>query len=193
MIDKLSAKAAGALCSAIDNDEKYDLYKYAFFVILSSALHIVVVIILGICFGLLAESIIFYLSFILIRKFAGGYHAKTSAVCFWISFLINGTVLIIMKLLNFFNSPVITISAIISFFIILIISPVENDNKPLSSNEKKVYRTVSIIISAILLMSVFLLRIFGLYSFGNSVGFGMFTSAAVAAAEKIRKMLHKKI
>ncbi|UKI22435.1 MAG: accessory gene regulator B family protein [Anaerotruncus sp.] len=36
---------------------------------------------LGLIFGCFIESVIFYISFAAIRKFAGGYHAATEARC----------------------------------------------------------------------------------------------------------------
>lgn len=59
----------------IKNEDK-EIYKYAFNIILSSLIHIATVMILGLCFNLLIESLIFYCAYIVIRKFAGGYHAK---------------------------------------------------------------------------------------------------------------------
>lgn len=192
MIDKLSAKAAKTLCDAVNDNEKYDLYEYAFFIILSSILHFITVIILGICFNLLAESLIFYISFIVIRKFAGGYHADTPTKCFWFSFVINSVILLTIRLLSCINIPMIsTILTATSFIIIIIFSPVENDNKPLSSKEKKIYRIISIIISTIMLSITFLLQIFYLYSFANSVCLGMTVCAIVLVIEKIRKLILK--
>lgn len=70
----------------IKNEDK-EIYKYAFNIILSSLIHIATVMILGLCFNLLIESLTFYCAYIVIRKFAGGYHAKTPTRCYIVSII----------------------------------------------------------------------------------------------------------
>ena len=71
--DKQTIKPQKVLYCVKDDKE---IYKYAFNIILSSLIHIATVMILGLCFNLLIESLTFYCAYIVIRKFAGGYHAK---------------------------------------------------------------------------------------------------------------------
>ena len=75
MIKLISSKAACLLCKE-DDEESFELYKYAIYILISAIFHIITVILLGIFFNMPIESIVFYCSFIAIRKFAGGYHAK---------------------------------------------------------------------------------------------------------------------
>lgn len=70
----------------IKNEDK-EIYKYALNIILSSLIHIATVMILGLCFNLLIESLVYYFAFIIIRKFAGGYHAKTPTRCYIVSII----------------------------------------------------------------------------------------------------------
>lgn len=87
MIKLISDKFACFLCKDEGQKNNFDLYEYAVYIILSSAFHIITVIALGLCFNLLVESLVFYFSFIAIRKFAGGYHAKTPTRCYIISII----------------------------------------------------------------------------------------------------------
>ena len=96
MIKLISSKAACFLCKE-DDKETLELYEYAIYIVLSAILHIVTIIILGVCFDMLFESIVFYGSFILIRKFAGGYHAKTPIRCYLFSAMSNIIVLSAIK------------------------------------------------------------------------------------------------
>ena len=77
----------------VDNDiiknEDKELYQYALSITISAVIHILTVIVLGITFSLVVESIIFYTCFIAIRKFAGGYHAKTARGCYFFSVLLT--------------------------------------------------------------------------------------------------------
>ena len=82
MIKLISSKVARILCKDEKHTDNYELYEYAIYIILFSAFHMATVIVLGLVFNLLTESLVFYLSFIVIRKFAGGYHAKTPTRCY---------------------------------------------------------------------------------------------------------------
>lgn len=87
MIKLISDKFACFLCKDEGQKDNFDLYEYAVYIILASALHIATIIVLGLFFNLLVESLVFYFSFIAIRKFAGGYHAKTPTRCYIISII----------------------------------------------------------------------------------------------------------
>lgn len=50
----------------------------------------------GMC-GMFAESIVFFLCFIGVRRYAGGYHADTQARCYVISFGITVSAFAIIK------------------------------------------------------------------------------------------------
>ena len=75
MIKLISSKVACILCKE-DDDETLELFEYGIYIVLSAILHTATVILLGLLLNMLVESIIFYCSFIAIRKFAGGYRHK---------------------------------------------------------------------------------------------------------------------
>lgn len=142
MIKLISSKAARILCKDEKHTDNYELYEYALYIILSSLLHIATIIILGLCFNLLVESIVFYLSFIVIRKFAGGYHAKTPTRCYLfsiVSSIVSFNLIIFIE--NLYGGVIIMIMIeLFCIIFIFIISPLDSDNNPLNRNEKKAYR-----------------------------------------------------
>lgn len=82
MITSLGKKIARRLAaSGTISPEEIDLYGYGFFLLLSSTLYLIVVAIFGSVFGVLWESIVFYLLFSILRGYAGGIHAKTERGC----------------------------------------------------------------------------------------------------------------
>lgn len=103
MIKLISSKVARILCEDEKHTDNYELYEYAIYILLSSAFHIATVIVLGLVFNLLTESLVFYLSFIVIRKFAGGYHAKTPTRCYIISIITIVLMLCIIKWILIIN------------------------------------------------------------------------------------------
>lgn len=125
-----------------------ELYEYAAKVFFQSIISIVVTIFIGIAFGMIRECLCFIFVFIILRKFTGGLHAKKYSHC-----LISSTALIIMSLIvirvlekNRFQIIFMCLT-MIAVVIICVLSPIENNNKPLSKKEKRVYKAFSIVLS----------------------------------------------
>ena len=78
MISKLSKKIVNQL-NILDDEQ--ELYEYGFFILLSQILYFIIAIIIGTICGTVFESIIFYIAFQFIRRYAGGYHASTETRC----------------------------------------------------------------------------------------------------------------
>lgn len=196
MIDSVSEKCIKFF---VDNDiiknEDKELYQYALSITISAVIHILTVIVLGITFSLVVESIIFYTCFIAIRKFAGGYHAKTARGCYLFSVLLSVILLIVLKLLicnmsNVINIITITVS-LISTVCIRIMAPLDTENNPLSDKEKIVYRRVARIISLLVFIIFMVFLIFGQYNIALSVGLGIFMSVLVLTMRKIQLISSK--
>ena len=153
MIKLISSKVARILCEDEKHTDNYELYEYAIYIILSSAFHMATVIVLGLVFNLLTESLVFYFSFIAIRKFAGGYHAKTPVRCYLFSFASNIIILCLVKWLSSINTLFIFIFIIFELLcvvLILLISPLDTENNPLTGQEKKMYRMLTSIITILI-------------------------------------------
>ena len=88
MISKFAEKLVDCLyCQHDKSDDEQELYKYGFFVLLSQILYLIIAIILGSIFKSVFESVIFYIAFQFIRRYAGGFHAKTETRCEILSIL----------------------------------------------------------------------------------------------------------
>lgn len=189
MIKLISVKAACFLCIDEKNKDSYELYEYATYIILSSAFHIATVIVLGLCFNLLIESLVFYFSFIAIRKFAGGYHAKTPTRCYLFSIVSNMIMFYLIKWLNGACTLFVYLFMMIGLFClveILLISPLDTENNPLTEQEKKIYRMLTSIISILICMTSTLFIFMGYRNIGNSMICGVIMSALVLLMRKIQ-------
>ncbi len=105
----------------------------------------------GIIFGLVIESILFFIAFFAIRSSAGGIHAKKEYVCMIctsILLLFSIAAIKIFIVFSFITLPSILLGA--GSIIISVLSPLDSEGKKLSSYEKKRYRIKSIIIVIIL-------------------------------------------
>lgn len=189
MIKLISDKFACFLCKDEGQKNNFDLYEYAVYIILSSAFHVITVITLGLCFNLLVESLVFYFSFIAIRKFAGGYHAKTPVRCYLFSFTSNIIILCLVKWLSSINTLFIFIFIIFELLcvvLILLISPLDTENNPLTGQEKKMYRMLTSIITILIFIISSLCFFKGYRNIGSSMICGVVMSALVLLMRKIQ-------
>ena len=97
------------------------------------------------------------IAFISIRVYAGGYHAKTLPRCVVMSTILFTLIILGYKMLYL---PII-VKGLIALFLgvlILIFSPVENDNRRLSKNEKKVFKNRALLFYSISLIIFMLIK-----------------------------------
>ena len=189
MIKLISSKVARILCEDEKHTDNYELYEYAIYIILSSAFQMETVIVLGFVFNLKTESLEFYLTIIVIRKFAGGYHAKTPVRCYLFSFASNIIILCLVKWLSSINTLFIFIFIIFELLcvvLILLISPLDTENNPLTGQEKKMYRMLTSIITILIFIISSLCFFKGYRNIGSSMICGVVMSALVLLMRKIQ-------
>lgn len=139
-MSKIISKIVGHLIAAkIINDEEKELYEFAFFSLILNGTPIILTVIIGAFFKIPFESLIFICTFLMIRKFSGGYHAKNIGVCaIESSFVITGTLITAVNTSGEFSELI----TIITTGIILLIGPIDNGNKPLTIREKKLCKKI---------------------------------------------------
>lgn len=132
--------------SISESDNK--LYEYAIRILVQGLINITASILIGIFFNMVKECLCILLVFFILRKFTGGLHAKKYITCLICSLLILIASLISVKVLLIYSiSKIFFALVIISILIISILSPIENEKKKLSNREKKLYKSISIILS----------------------------------------------
>lgn len=105
----------------------------------------------------LIPGAVILIAFISIRVYAGGYHAKTLPRCVVMSTILFTLIILGYKMLYL---PII-VKGLIALFLgvlILICSPVENDNRRLSENEKKVFKNRALLFYSISLIIFMLIK-----------------------------------
>lgn len=189
----ISKKFISLLCeNNIVERDKQELYAYAMEILLSSTLHFLTTIVIGIICKMLAESLLLFAAFSVVRRFAGGFHASTPLKCYFSSIAAIITMLFLISVVTKWNND-------IAFYVILFISdltiwlasPIESQNKPLSYKEKKVYKAVSIALSSIITASAVLVYEFVAVNFGVSLCFGLTLVAIVLATSLLHSLLSK--
>lgn len=156
MINNLSALLTDKLLAkgSITEDER-ELYIYGFFMLLSHIMYFVLACIFGILFKCFIESIIFYIAFQFIRRYAGGYHAATETRCeilSTISIFASIGIIKLSKIYDFKNT--LLIITLISMVIIFILCPLDTPEKPLTDKEYKYFRKISWIILLVIFTTI---------------------------------------
>lgn len=135
--------------SLIDNgvisNESRELYEFGINQMIVSIVNLIITLVIGLCFHMVWQLFVFMLTYIPLRKFCGGIHAQTQLRCYIASIVMLCTVCILLKYVNF-STIMLIISYLISASAIVILSPVEDLNKPLDNDEHKVYKKISIIV-----------------------------------------------
>lgn len=135
--------------SLIDNGvinlEDKDIYVYGFKQGILMLLNVAVIMIIGSVLGMVWQSIIFILVYVLMRTYAGGYHATTQLRCFLISIIIVTSTFLGMKYITW-TSFICWLLIIVSIITIRLLSPVEDVNKPLTKTENTNYQNKAVVI-----------------------------------------------
>ena len=145
--------------------EDAELYEYAVFTVYILIFTLGVSIIIGGIMGHVVESIVFIITFMVFRKFCGGYHAKHIQSCLMLS--------------------VITLS-LISIFVF---SPVDSENYRLNEIEKQDFHRVVVILIFICIVVESTLLVTKEIRYFYCIGFGVVTTAILQLIQAARNIL----
>lgn len=137
------------------HSEESDIYKFGIECLILKVMHYASYFMLSIILGCFAEFLVFILTYLVLRKYAGGIHADTRSGCLIISNIIFGAVMIIGR--NIGNSNLMFVT-IISVIIIIICAPVSNPNRKLTIHENKKFKIVAISICAIEIITLYFIK-----------------------------------
>ena len=162
MISKLSDYLTEKLLSnGIIIDEDKELYIYGLFMLLSQLMFFIIACIFGLLLKCLFESIIFYIAFMLIRRYAGGYHASTETRCEILSTLSILACIVVIKLSKTYDiQTILLIIGAVSAVCIFVFCPLDTPEKPLSDKEFKYFRKVSWLILLMIVVAIIVSYVF---------------------------------
>lgn len=157
MISLLSKRISNFLCKiCIIEKNEVTLYQYGFEIIISTLIGFMITVVIGGLFHMLLYSLLYYIIFVFLRLYTGGFHANTYLMCNLVYLVIAVSVLGISKVAIVTNKyPLIVHILIIltSVFTVIWLAPIENKNKPLSVKKRE--RNKKISIASIIVLSIF--------------------------------------
>lgn len=161
----------------IDNQQA-PIYQYGFEVLISSVITCVIIVALGIIFKRLFTSLLYFGMFVVLRSICGGYHAKTYWQCNLVFALVTVLVLSLFRFMPISQFKGMHYCCIaLSILITAIYAPVENENKPLTKQQKTIFRILGTAMVVLLALISCLLMI----KFQNSYSILIDTTLFVVA------------
>lgn len=181
MIHYISAYTAKWLLkSGAVSENDVELYEYAVYSFLFGILPICLAAIIGVIFGRVVDGILMIFPFVLIRKFSGGFHLKSTVICFVSSTLLIAISLFIMQIIDKQNDIIFfSVVVIISSFQIFICSPIDNEARKLTKKEYAVFKKIARIMTLSFLMLYATLLILGQTAFSTPIGVGVILTASL--------------
>lgn len=193
MISKLSNYLTEKLLSnGTISDEDKDLYIYGLFMLISHLMFFIIACIFGLILGCVFESIIFYIAFQFIRRYAGGYHASTETRCEILSSLSILACIVVIKLLKTYDfQTVLLLITILSAVCIFVFCPLDTPEKPLSDKEFKYFRKVSWIILFVIIVAIIISYVFKFQMVTVPCCLSLILESILLAAGKIKRVSQK--
>ena len=151
MIKKAAAGYTGWLCAnGIVAPEKNKIYAYGMELVLSGLVNILSVLLISILLFHPVDGPLFLATFIPLRTTAGGYHANSHLSC---NLVFLGT-FIVLEGLGYWLQEYCTVHlyltiAVISLVTLLLLSPSEAKNKPLTPERRRRNRNRSLILGGL--------------------------------------------
>lgn len=168
MIEKVSTRLLNFVRSHITIDaELADVYKYGIEISISTALNILLTMIIAFALGEPLCGLTFLSCMILIRSYCGGYHADSYFKCNCMMIILFSVAYGIGKLILYFEIAEFHIMSsilMLGFIPVYAFSPVKNKHKELSEKKAKKCRIISFVLYiAMSLIGLYLISISSLY------------------------------
>lgn len=172
----------------IDNDEK-EIYRFGIESLLLKLLHYSSYLLIAAFLGEIVRFLLFFFTFLLLRKSAGGYHAKSKAGCYCISCFTVLSAIVCMKIFsNYENNLEILATGflltILCDVIIIRFAPLGNRNRELEEAETIYFRKRTRIILFGENSIIFLLGFMRLEEYAVSIVLAIVCQAILLLLEK---------
>lgn len=186
LLTRLSRKIVNDLTrSDIVKAEDAEIYIYGINQILMYSINISSALIIGLIFGKFFEAAVFIVAYCSLRSFAGGYHAKTPLRCYVFSVIMLIIVLVGIKYL-YLTEWMYYVVLLAAALVVIVLSPVEDKNKPLDEIDHRVYKKRTILIAATELLIGIVLKLTGLDNLFVAVVYSFVVLSFMLVAGKVK-------
>lgn len=131
--------------------EDKEIYKRGIELILSDIINVFLVLSLGIITKTFLLSCIYFVVFCSVRKFSGGFHAKTYGMCRTVTVGVYAAVIAAASFIKTHTGIWIAVIDIFSVITVILLAPVRHPNKELNSTEVRANKFLAV--AAVVLFS----------------------------------------
>lgn len=171
--------------------EDVSVCKYGLELFLMLVLEVGAILLTSVFVGNFLETVIFFIAFLPLRMYVGGYHADTRIRCFGI--LVFVYILFSILILFDINTYLMLLVSLISVICIYIWAPLQHKNKSIQQNKQRRYKRISVIISVIEALVILLANIFNIHNnIVTSFFLGFLTVLISLCAGKIKKFIGRR-
>lgn len=190
MIEKSTEAVARwlAACGAV-REEDQELYSYAVYSLLLSVSPLLLAGLFGVCLGCVKQSILIVIPFMALRKFCGGYHAKNLRICLVCSSLLL-LLCILFSLVTACDRKLLAVTMLAGVSLV-ICSPLDNENRVLSPDEKICYKKITAVFTAVFLLAGALFYMKELPAYAVSIFTGIILSAGMQMPVVLKRVFVK--
>lgn len=174
---------------AIETEDK-ELYEYALYSMGITLSPLVIVLIFGLWMGVPIEGITMVLPFMCIRKYSGGYHAKSARTCFISSCIVLMVCLWLVTKIRY--GIWLGILVFVSICSIAFFCPIDSENRRLEEDEIRDCKKKAVLIASIFLGLKFVFLIVGLEKVAVSVSVGILLSAGLQFPAIVKKLCNER-
>ena len=174
------------------SEEDCELYAYSAFSLILGIAPVFITLVLGSLTGMLKEGLLMIAPFIIIRKFSGGYHLKSTVTCFITSTGIIGAGLLIIwiSVKNTYYMP-IGILSLLAAISICIFSPIDSEDRRLSEREQSVFGLIARIMILTVTGLCIVLILFNLMDAAVSIETGICIVALLQIPAVIKQRINR--
>lgn len=176
MMYKLSSFLCEWMCrEQIINEDEMELSEYGLQITMANIINFMLMFAIGFLFHSICEMLLFYVVFVSLRFFCGGYHADSYGKCFCMFALTCIVVMLgieITEIQGRLQMIVLGVVTFVHFVCIYKWAPVEHVNRPATTEEKRNFRKKSFWISAAWAMIGMGLLYQQLYRFVTAIIYG---------------------
>ena len=183
MFSRLSDAAAHRFAAnGVIAEKDFEVCRYGIKQLCSVLLNLVTSLCIGAVLGMLWESVLFLVTYIPLRSYAGGFHAKTPLRCYWYSVGMLAAVLLCLRFLPFSLGT----AALCYGCSGALLWRLAHRNKPLDKIEIKVYRRRTRLVWCLESVCMIVLYCLQLEQAGNCILWAILALSGMLAAGEIK-------
>ncbi len=177
-----------AIKQKIIHEQQKEEYTYGLELSMTVLLNGITVVVIGILMGMPFETIGFWLIYNILKKYTGGFHFNSSAVCYISTCIMCVLVLYLIRICSF-DTLLYSVLAVVSGGITFALSPVPAIQKPLDEKEEQVFGKIARILVLVTVILYFICILCHLNYVAKIFAFGIISVALFAIAGKIKYVL----